>query len=269
MRASGYTVAATVIGQAMSETASRTVTACVLIIGNEILSGRTKDANLPWLAEQLNAVGVRVMEARVIPDMEAAIVRALNEVRARFDYVFTTGGIGPTHDDITAECVAKAFGVRLIQHPDALALLKANYRNPADLNPMRLRMANVPEGATLIENPVSRAPGFRIANVFVLAGVPMIMQAMFAGLKHQLAGGAPMLSRTVQAELPEGQLAADLAVVQARFPAVEIGSYPSFRMGGKPSVAIVLRGVDAAQLDAASDQVREIMRRQGAEPDEG
>ena len=244
----------------------KTVTACVLVIGNEILSGRTKDANLPWLAEQLNAVGVRLMEARVIPDVEETIVRTLNEVRRTFDYVFTTGGIGPTHDDITAECVAKAFGVPLIQHPEALARLKAHYANPADLNPMRLRMANTPEGATLIDNPVSRAPGFQIGNVYVMAGVPKIMQAMFDGIKHSLKGGAPMLSRTVRVELPEGKLAEGLAALQGRYADLEMGSYPAFRLGSGPSTAIVTRGTSAERLAAAIDELKTLMRSLGGEP---
>ncbi len=242
------------------------VSACLLIIGNEILSGRTRDANLPWLAERLNALGIRLMEARIIPDLEPVIVRTVNEVRTAFDYVFTTGGIGPTHDDITAECVAKAFGVRLIQHPDAVARLRAYYRNPADLNPMRLRMANVPEGATLIDNPVSRAPGFQIGNVFVMAGVPQIMQAMFDGIAPRLKGGAPVLSRTVRAELAEGQLAEGLAALQARYAGIDIGSYPSFRPGGRPSVAIVLRGTDGAQLAAAVEELKALMQSLGATP---
>ena len=246
---------------------SDTVTACVLIIGNEILSGRTKDANLPWLAQRLNEIGIRLQEARVIPDVESAIVRAVNETRSAFNYVFTTGGIGPTHDDITAECVAKAFGVRLIQHPEALARLKAHYANPADLNPARLRMANVPEGATLIDNPVSRAPGFQIGNVFVMAGVPAIMQAMFDGLKHRLSGGAPVLSRTVAADLPEGKLARDLATLQTRYSDLEIGSYPAFGLG-KPSVAIVVRGTDVDRLAEAIEELKGIMNRLGAAPSE-
>ncbi|MGQ0664544.1 MAG: competence/damage-inducible protein A [Pseudomonadota bacterium] len=243
----------------------RPVTACVLIIGNEILSGRTKDANLSWLAVQLNELGIRLREARIIPDVEDAIVRAVNEVRATHDHVFTTGGIGPTHDDITAECVAKAFGVRLIQHPDALARLRRHYANPADLNAARLRMANAPEGATLIDNPISRAPGFQIGNVYVMAGVPAIMQAMFAGLKHCLKGGAKMLTRTLTAELPEGRMAAGLAALAGRYPDLEIGSYPYFRMG-KIGAAIVLRGTEAGRLGAAAEDLRGLMLSLGGQP---
>jgi molybdenum cofactor synthesis domain-containing protein len=250
------------------ETASpKTVTACVLVIGNEILSGRTKDANLAWLAVELDRLGVRLMEARVIPDIEATIVSTLNEVRGRFDYVFTTGGIGPTHDDITAGCVAKAFGVPLIRDPEAVRRLQAHYANPADLNESRLRMANVPAGATLIDNPISKAPGFRIDNVFVMAGIPSIMRAMFDGIRHHLVGGAPMLSRTINVELAEGVMAADLAAIQSANPALEIGSYPFMRQG-RPGAAIVLRGVDAGTLAAAAEAVKSMMRGHGAEPRE-
>ena len=169
------------------------VRACLIIIGNEILSGRTHDKNLPYLAEELNTLGVRLVETRVIPDIEDTIIETLNECRAKFDYVFTTGGIGPTHDDITSECVAKAFGVAIELNADAHDLLKSHYDNPADLNEARLRMARIPVGAELIQNPISKAPGFRMENVYVMAGVPMIMQAMFQGIKHQLIGGKPMV----------------------------------------------------------------------------
>jgi len=161
------------------------VTACVLIIGNEILSGRTQDVNLNFLAKGLNEAGVRLREARVVPDVPDTIVATVNAVRALYDYVFTTGGIGPTHDDITSECVARAFGVKLILHPDAKRILETHYK-PGGLNEARLRMAHVPEGAELILNPVSLAPGFRIGNVFVMAGVPLVMQAMFDGVKGSL-----------------------------------------------------------------------------------
>lgn len=246
---------------------SRIVTACVLVIGNEILSGRTKDANLAWLAVELNKLGVRLMEARVIPDVEATIVATVNELRGRFDYLFTTGGIGPTHDDITAASIAKAFGVPLIRNPEAVRRLQAHYANAADLNEARLRMANTPEGAELIDNPVSTAPGFRIGNVFVMAGVPVIMQAMFDGLRRSLVGGAPLLARTVNVGLAEGVMAADLAAIQGVNPEIEIGSYPYMRLG-KPGAAIVLRGVDQGRLAAATDAVKAMMRALGGEPRE-
>ncbi len=237
-----------------------TVTSAVLIIGNEILSGRTQDANLAYLATGLNSVGVRLMEARVIADVEDEIVAAVNALRAEYDYVFTTGGIGPTHDDITAECVAKALGRPLIQHPEALSRLEAHYeRTGFELNEARLRMANTPEGAELIDNPVSSAPGFRVENVHVLAGVPRICQAMFDGIKHTLEGGDPVLSRTVQCRLPEGKLAAGLQAIQDRFAQVDIGSYPSYRAGGF-GVAVVLRTPEADALAAATDAVAELVR---------
>ncbi len=240
------------------------VTACLLIIGNEILSGRTKDANLGFLGEQLNEIGVRLMEARVVPDIESVIVETLNEVRAKFDYVFTTGGIGPTHDDITAACVAKAFGVDWTLHPEAHALLKAHYAE-GDLNEARLRMAHTPEGASLIENPVSKAPGFRMDNVFVMAGIPRVMQAMFESLKADLTGGAPVRSVTLAVALPEGTIAKGLGEAQARFPDVEMGSYP-YRIGDRFGVRLVLRSPDEADLEAAVEVVAATVRSLGDEP---
>jgi molybdenum cofactor synthesis domain-containing protein len=171
----------------------RTVTAAVLIIGNEILSGRTKDANLPWLAERLNAIGIRVMEARVVPDIPEAIMAAVNETRSRFDYVFTTGGIGPTHDDITADSIAKAFGVGIDVDERARAMMLERFR-PEDLNEARLRMARIPHGADLVDNPISRAPGFKLGNVVVMAGVPSIMQAMLDAVAPTLSTGARMIA---------------------------------------------------------------------------
>jgi molybdenum cofactor synthesis domain-containing protein len=252
----------------MSDATDRIYTACVLIIGNEILSGRTKDSNLGWLAERLTEMGIRLREARVVADTEEEIVRAVNEVRGRYDYVFTTGGIGPTHDDITADCVAKAFGVKLIEHPEALARLAAGYANPVvDLNAARRRMARVPEGGTLIDNPVSRAPGFQIGNVYVMAGIPRVMQAMFDGVRHRLKGGKPMLSRQVSAELPEGLMAEGLSALQDRYADLEIGSYPYSRLG-KFGSAIVLRGVDKARIDAAAEELKALMRKLGGQPTE-
>ncbi|MFO0292413.1 MAG: competence/damage-inducible protein A [Rhodospirillales bacterium] len=243
------------------------VTAAVLVIGNEILSGRTRDTNMNWLAVELTALGIRLTEARVVADVEAAIIAAINDLRVQHDYVFTTGGIGPTHDDITAESVAKAFGVPLVRDPEAVRRLQAHYANPADLNEARLRMANIPEGATLIDNPISKAPGFRIGNVHVMAGVPAIMQAMFDGLRQALKGGAPLLSRTVDADLAEGAMAERLAAIQRVHPAVEIGSYPRMRQG-KPSAAIVLRSIDPVLLGHAAEAVKAMMRALGGEPRE-
>jgi len=233
------------------------VTAAALIIGNEILSGRTQDVNLAFLGRRLNDLGIRLLEARVVADVEDAIVAAVNETRKRFDYIFTTGGIGPTHDDITAASVAKAFGVPLIENPEARAILEAFYR-PGDLNAARLRMANTPQGATLIENPVSRAPGFQIGNVFVMAGVPSIMQAMFEGCTHRLSGGAPLRSRSLTVDLPEGGVAQGLTELQQRHGEVEIGSYP-FNRGGRLGVRLVLRSTEPARLDAAARELEALV----------
>lgn len=231
------------------------VRACLIIIGNEILSGRTHDKNLPYLAEELNTLGVRLVETRVIPDIEDTIIETLNECRAKFDYVFTTGGIGPTHDDITSECVAKAFGVAIELNADAHDLLKSHYDNPADLNEARLRMARIPVGAELIQNPISKAPGFRMENVYVMAGVPMIMQAMFQGIKHQLIGGKPMVSRSVGGYIPEGTIAKVLAEIQGDFPATDIGSYPFLREG-KLGTTLVVRGENPNDVNQAAERIR-------------
>jgi molybdopterin-biosynthesis enzyme MoeA-like protein len=241
------------------------VTACLLVIGNEILSGRTRDANLAYLGKRLDEVGVRLMEARVIPDVEAVIVATLNEVRVRFTYVFTTGGIGPTHDDITAACVAKAFAVPLIENPKARAILEAHYK-PGDLNAARLRMANTPEGAVLVENPVSFAPGFRMDNVFVFAGIPAIMQAQFESAVHLLTGGSPMLSRALTVNLPEGALAEGFGALQDKYPEVEMGSYP-FQREGRFGVRLVLRATGAERLAAAAAGLDALVAGLGGEGD--
>ncbi|RKQ72504.1 competence/damage-inducible protein A [Oceanibaculum indicum] len=244
-------------------------TAALLIIGNEVLSGRTKDANLSHLGTQLSEMGIRMMEARVVPDIEARIIEAVNELRARYTYVFTTGGIGPTHDDITSACIAKAFGVKLIRHPDAMTLLAAHYAaTGAEFNDARKKMAEVPEGAALVENPVSKAPGFHIGNVYVFAGIPRIMQAMFDSVRGELATGAKIASRTVSCRIGEGTLAQGLGAIQARHPSIDIGSYPYFAGGGF-GVSLVLRGTDEAALDAAADEVRALIRSLGGEPVEG
>ena len=254
-------------GMDTSETERRIVTACVLIIGNEILSGRTQDANLAFLARGLTELGIRLREARVIPDDAGVIVATVNAVRPAFDYVFTTGGIGPTHDDITAQCVADAFGVPLIVHPEAKRLLETHYP-PGHLNEARLRMAMVPEGAVLLPNPISRAPGFQIGNVFVLPGVPSIMQGIFEQLKYRLVGGPKMLSRSISCHLAEGTLAKDLGELQARYPDLEIGSYPYFRRGDF-GVTLVLRGTERARLAAAVEELNALIRILGGDPQEG
>ncbi len=244
--------------------ANAPVTACVVIIGNEVLSGRTSDANLGFLGRSLNALGIRVLEARVIPDDVETIVATVNACRARFGYVFTTGGIGPTHDDITAACVAKAFGVPLERNAEAMAMLRQQYVGD-DLNEARQKMADVPAGAILIANPVSRAPGFQMENVFVLPGVPGIMRAMFEGIRGRLRGGAPVVSRSVAAFTREGNVATGLAAVQEKHAKVEIGSYPFLR-GDRLGVSIVLRSVDARALEPAVADVMEVFKSIGVEP---
>ncbi|MBS0540862.1 MAG: competence/damage-inducible protein A [Proteobacteria bacterium] len=250
----------------MAET-PQNVTACLVIIGNEILSGRTKDANLNFLALELNKLGVRLMECRVIPDIEATVVATINEVRAKFDYVFTTGGIGPTHDDITADCIAKAFGVGISEHPEAVARMTRHYGDPALFTPARRRMARIPHGGVLVDNPVSIAPGFQMENVFTFAGIPKIMQGMFFAMKHRLVGGAPVVSRTVRTNLPEGIIAEPLGALQKRFEDLDIGSYPGFR-NGKVSVSLVLRGTDDARLAAASAELIATLKQMNGEAEE-
>ena len=245
------------------------VTACVILIGNEVLSGRTRDANLQYLGRRLSQRGIRVTEARVIPDVADVIVATLNDCRARHDYVFTTGGIGPTHDDITTACVAAAFGAALERNAEARRMLRRNYASDAELTEARLKMTEIPVGAELVANPVSHAPGFRMANVFVFAGIPRIMQAMFEGIVDTLKSGAPLLSQAVTAPIPEGILGGPLAELQKRFADVEIGSYPFKTEDGSGGASLVLRGTDAARLEATAQAVRQMVRDMGAEPIDG
>jgi molybdenum cofactor synthesis domain-containing protein len=245
----------------------KTYTACILIIGNEILSGRVQDENVAFLAKGLNEIGIRLKEVRVIPDEAATIVGTVNEVRQTFDYVFTTGGIGPTHDDITSQCVADAFGVELILHPEAKRLLEGHYP-PGAVNEARMRMAYVPDGAVLLPNPISRAPGFQIGNVYVMAGVPQIMQATFMELRHRLKGGAKVLSRSVSCALGEGVLAKRLGDLQARYDDLDIGSYPYFRRADF-GVTLVIRGTDRPRLLAATEEVKSLILDLGGDPHEG
>jgi molybdenum cofactor synthesis domain-containing protein len=240
-------------------------TAGLLVIGNEVLSGRTRDANIQFLATRLGEIGIPLREVRVIPDVRETIVATVNETRERFDHVFTTGGIGPTHDDITSECVAAAFGVPWEPHPEAWSRLERHYR-PGDFNPARQRMATLPRGATLIDNAISIAPGFTIGNVHVLAGVPRIMQAMFEALAPTLHGGPPIASRTVHADgVMEGRIAEGLAAIQERWPALDIGSYPYYRMGGG-GVALVAKGSDADAVEAAAHDIAALLRAIGGRP---
>lgn len=234
---------------------TKTLTAAVLLIGNEVLSGRTKDKNLGFIADYLTALGIDLMEARVIADDEADIIAAVNALRARYTYVFTTGGIGPTHDDITADCIAKAFGVEISHHPEASDILLKHFtaigREP---NEARMRMARIPHGATLIENVVSKAPGFKMENVFVMAGVPKVMNAMMDALAASLAGGVPVKSRTVRFEGGEGDIAKPLKDIQEQYPMLSIGSYP-FESEQGFNTNLVLRGRDEVALVTATAAV--------------
>jgi molybdenum cofactor synthesis domain-containing protein len=226
------------------------VTAGLLIIGDEILSGRTKDKNTGTIADHLTAIGIRLSEVRVVPDEEAEIVGALDALRGRYDYVFTTGGIGPTHDDITADAVAKAFGVSIDIDPRAVAIMRQRF-SEAELTPARLRMTRIPDGADLVDNPVSLAPGFFIGNVIVMAGVPKIMEAMLAAVTPRLRTGAKMLSVTIHVSAPEGRIAPVLSAAQDAYPDVKMGSYP-YVIDGRFGAHLVLRAVDADRLEVAA-----------------
>jgi molybdenum cofactor synthesis domain-containing protein len=240
-------------------------TACILVIGNEVLSGRTQDANIRFLAQRLGDMGMPVREVRVIPDVAEVIIRTVNEVRAAFDHVFTTGGIGPTHDDITSECVAAAFGVPWEPHLVVWARMQAHYPE-GGFNAARQRMATMPRGAVLIDNGQTIAPGFSMGNVHVMAGVPAIMRAMFEMLAPSLPSGEPIVSRSVHAaDIREGDLAAGLTEIQQRYPALDLGSYPYFRAGGA-GVAIVAKGVDAAAAEAAIAEVTALFVALGGTP---
>ncbi|MBO6759032.1 MAG: competence/damage-inducible protein A [Roseibium sp.] len=236
-----------------TDSADETVTAAFLVIGDEILSGRTKDKNIGFLADYLTAIGIDLREVRVVPDVEEPIVEAVNALRGAYTYVFTSGGIGPTHDDITASSVAAAFGVGIDVDPRARAILEAHYP-PGQLTAARLRMARIPDGAELIENKVSKAPGFRIENVHVMAGVPSIMQAMMDAIAPTLKTGRKMLSRSVDADLPESRVADSIAEIQARFPDTLIGSYPRTN-DGRFTTQIVIRSRDEAVLSEAAAAV--------------
>mgnify|MGYP001172791680 CR=1 FL=1 len=226
-------------------------TAAMLVIGDEILSGRTRDTNTNHLAIQLTEHGIQLAEARVVADDQPAIVAAVKALRTAYDTVFTSGGIGPTHDDITADAIAVAFGVGISHRADAMALLRAHYdRSGVEFNAARQRMARIPDGATLIDNPVSIAPGFTLGNVHVMAGVPKIFEAMVASVLPTLTGGAPLLSQSLRVDRGEGAIAADFAALAADFPDLSMGSYP-FTVNGVYGTNLVIRGTDAAQIDAA------------------
>ncbi len=240
------------------------VTACVLIIGNEILSGRTQDTNLNHMAATLADWGIRVREARVIPDIEAEIVSAVNEMRRKFNYVFTTGGIGPTHDDITAASIAKAFGVPLVTNPVIEARIRSR-EAPPEVMDSRLRMALIPDGAALVDNITGGPQGFCIENVYVMAGIPAVMRAMLATLEGKLDAGLPVRSRTVTAYLGESTIAAALTHIQDQFPDVDLGSYPFFR-DDRYGTSLVMRGVDELELDRVLDAVRQAIVDAGETP---
>lgn len=231
-------------------------TAAMLVIGDEILSGRTHDLNTHHLAGVLTETGIDLREARVIGDRQDAIVQAVNELRGRYTYVFTSGGIGPTHDDITADAIAAAFGVEIGLRPDAEAILRDYYvEKSIEMNAARLRMARIPEGAALIDNPVSAAPGYRLENVFVMAGVPKIFAAMLRAAVPMLSGGRKVYSETVTVNRPEGDVAAPLAEVANEHPDVSIGSYP-FATSGRLGTNIVLRSTSRPRLASATDAVK-------------
>ncbi|CAM5766499.1 competence/damage-inducible protein A [Bosea minatitlanensis] len=233
------------------------VTAAILVIGDEILSGRTKDKNIGYIAEYLTNIGIELREVRVVPDVTDEIVAALNALRARYTYVFTTGGIGPTHDDITADAVAAAFGVSIDHDPRAVAMMRERFA-AEELNEARMRMTRIPAGAELIANSVSKAPGFNIGNVYVMAGVPAIMQAMLDVVAPTLKTGTKILSDTVRAGLREGDIGGPLAEVAKAHPGVSIGSYPFWSETG-PDTNIVVRSRDPRRLEAAMDAVRQMI----------
>jgi molybdenum cofactor synthesis domain-containing protein len=231
-------------------------TAAMLVIGDEILSGRTRDANMYHLAGQLTEHGIDLREVRVVSDDAPAIIAAVQALSATYDIIFTSGGIGPTHDDITADCIAAAFHDHIDIRPDARALLQDHYsRNGQELNDARLRMARIPDSATLIDNPVSVAPGFTVQNVHVMAGVPSVFQAMVASILPTLIGGAPLLSQTLRIDLGEGDIAGPLGVLAKNFEDLSIGSYP-FQKDGRYGANIVIRGQDIARINMAMDQLK-------------
>ena len=238
---------------------SKRTTCAIIIIGDEILSGRTTDANLPYFARRLDELGVSIEEARFIPDSVAVIARIVNDCRARLDYVLTTGGIGPTHDDVTARAVAEAFGLPVERHPEAARRLETYYsRRGMKPNAARMRMADMPHGATLIDNSISHAPGFQVENVLVLAGVPEIARAMFEEIVPRLRPGDPLVTRTIVTSLPEGAFASDLA--ERRHDRVRIGSYPIYERN-RHSVHLVLRGDNSDVLSAAAEDLERLLAR--------
>jgi len=239
-------------------TNKKEIIAGIIIIGNEILSGRTKDLNTSTLAKWLNSIGIKVVEARSIPDIENIIINTTNELRKKFDYVFTTGGIGPTHDDITSESVSKAFGIKYEIHKEAYKILE-KYYGKDDFNEGRQRMSWMPSNANLILNPASGAPGFYVENVFCLPGVPSILESMLPNLNNKLVGGEPILSKTISVITLESEIAKPLKQTQQKNNDVDIGSYPFFRKG-KIGVSIVLRSRDQSKIDECNSQILDLIK---------
>ena len=239
------------------------VNAAILIIGNEILSGRTQDTNTSRLATWLNSIGVKVGEVRVIPDIEKTIIDTINLLRKNYDYVFTTGGIGPTHDDITAESISKAFGLKYEIHQEAFKILEAYYKK-GEFNEGRQKMVWMPQNANLILNPTSGAPGFNVENVFCLPGVPSILKSMLGGLKNRIVGGEPILSKTISLRTVESEIAKSLTEVQENNQDVEIGSYPFFQ-AGKLGVSIVIRSEDQSKIDSCNSQILKFVNEKSIE----
>ena len=249
-------------GEGAGQGQNEIVTAALLVIGDEILSGRTKDKNIGFVAEYLTAIGIDLKEVRVVPDEEPEIVAALNALRARYTYVFTTGGIGPTHDDITADAVAKAFGVPIDYHPQAVEILTARLAQTGGvMNEARMRMTRVPIGGELVLNKISAAPGFRIGNVIVMAGIPAVMQAMLEYIAPQLRTGAKMLSETVRAECREGDIGTELGAIAKAHPDVNIGSYPFMDENKGPNAHVVMRARDADKLALVKAEVETMLAR--------
>ena len=238
------------------------ITAAVLVIGDEILSGRTKDKNIGYIADYLTAIGIDLKEVRVVADEAGAIVDALNALRANYTYVFTTGGIGPTHDDITADCVAEAFGVTLEFHPEAIAILKERLaKTGGELNEARLRMARIPKGAALVANKVSGAPGFWIGNVITMAGIPAVMQGMLDEVAPKLKTGTKLLSETIRADAKEGDVGTELGAIAKAHPSAIIGSYPFIDEKNGPNTNIVVRSRDAGELAAVKAEVEGMLKK--------
>ncbi len=241
----------------------REYTTAILIIGDEILSGRTMDANTPWIAEQLNKRGIRLAEVRIVQDNKSDIMHAVSSLRSKYNYVLTAGGIGPTHDDITADAIAETFNIKLKENSEARKMLEEHYKT-TDLNEARLKMALIPEGADLIDNSISGAPGFKIENVYVMAGVPLIMQTMLANFIDDLDGGDLVLSNTVTSDLSESQVAHSLSQLEKKYENVSVGSYPQYR-GGTLGLSIVLRSTDIKALENCTNEIIEAIATLGGQ----